>query len=319
MGKSEKEYFVYFGIPHCHTGFSTGKGSPFEAYYYAKKRELDFLVITDHMENLKRDDKWNKLCNDCKIAKEKIHKFLPLVGYEIRLQNNFHINLIEPSSLLFNRYYDYNSIVKCITDENSIIALNHPSGDAEGFILKNKVYKNIQLIEVGNGLFNGGKYKDYESVYYSILNKGIRLGVLNSQDNHGVNWGFYNNLTAVVSKSLKKEDFLEALRERRTYSTECRGVYIKFTLNEKWMGSSVKVNHGEELKFKIKVASQIHNINKLCLISNGGKEVSSLFLNNVREVQWKPLIKNFNPSYYILKVIFSDKSKAITSAIFVNY
>lgn len=319
MSRSEVEYSIFYGIPHAHTGLSTGKGSPLEAFIYAKEKGLDFLIITDHIEDLKKDHKWNKLCEDCKVAKEKIEKFLPIIGYEVRLQNKIHINVIEPKTLLYREYYDFDTIVDHAAYENSIIALNHPSFDIEGILLNNKSHKNVQLIEVANGLFRGGRYKSYDDIYYNILDKGMKLGVLNSQDNHGKNWGDNENVTAVVARSLRKEDILEALKERRTYSTECRGVYIKFALNEKWMGSSVKVKKGEELKFKIRVSSPLHNINKLSIITNGGKEVSSLCLQNVGEVQWKPVMKNIIcPAYYLLKVNFGEKAKAITSAIYVK-
>ncbi|MCG8499397.1 MAG: CehA/McbA family metallohydrolase, partial [Firmicutes bacterium] len=44
----DAEYNFYFGIPHAHTSYSDGKGTPTEAFEYAKARGLDWLFITDH-------------------------------------------------------------------------------------------------------------------------------------------------------------------------------------------------------------------------------------------------------------------------------
>ena len=37
----------YYGIPHCHSNYSTGRGTPNELYEYAKKCSLDYLFETD--------------------------------------------------------------------------------------------------------------------------------------------------------------------------------------------------------------------------------------------------------------------------------
>ncbi len=42
------EYNFYFGIPHCHTSYSDGKGTPEEAFQYGYNNELDWMFVTDH-------------------------------------------------------------------------------------------------------------------------------------------------------------------------------------------------------------------------------------------------------------------------------
>ena len=44
LGKNK----YYYGIPHCHTSYSTGRGTPLDAFEYGKENDLDFMVITDH-------------------------------------------------------------------------------------------------------------------------------------------------------------------------------------------------------------------------------------------------------------------------------
>ena len=44
MGKNK----YYYGIPHCHTAYSTGRGTPLDAFEYGKENDLDFMFITDY-------------------------------------------------------------------------------------------------------------------------------------------------------------------------------------------------------------------------------------------------------------------------------
>ncbi|CCQ98435.1 hypothetical protein CULT_880008 [[Clostridium] ultunense Esp] len=51
----DDQYHYYFGIPHSHTAFSDGKGTPADAYRHAYEKGLDFLVVTDHSNWLEGD------------------------------------------------------------------------------------------------------------------------------------------------------------------------------------------------------------------------------------------------------------------------
>lgn len=42
----------YYGIPHAHCNFSTGHGTPIEAFDYARHNGLNFLILTDHNNHL---------------------------------------------------------------------------------------------------------------------------------------------------------------------------------------------------------------------------------------------------------------------------
>ena len=50
LGKNK----YYYGIPHCHTAYSTGRGTPLDAFEYGKENDLDFMIITDHNSFLEK-------------------------------------------------------------------------------------------------------------------------------------------------------------------------------------------------------------------------------------------------------------------------
>lgn len=91
MGKSKKKNKIlkcFYGIPHCHTAFSTGRGTPNDAYEYGKNTEIDFMIITDHNSYLSKDLYWNNkeiskwnvtIAMAERFAKKMIHSYQWLV------------------------------------------------------------------------------------------------------------------------------------------------------------------------------------------------------------------------------------------------
>jgi hypothetical protein len=59
------QYKIYFGNLHAHSELSDGKGTPLEAYTYARDfGDLDFFSLTDHGEELNLwpwEDRWEQL------------------------------------------------------------------------------------------------------------------------------------------------------------------------------------------------------------------------------------------------------------------
>ncbi len=64
----------YYGIPHAHCGFSTGYGTPVEAFNYARHNGLNFLILTDHNNYLTK----NVRIKDHEISKWDAANYLAL-------------------------------------------------------------------------------------------------------------------------------------------------------------------------------------------------------------------------------------------------
>lgn len=318
MGKRKHDYLIYYGNLHSHTGLSTGKGTPYEAYEHAKEKGLDFLVITDHLENLYRNKKWERLMEDEEKANVNFEKFLALKGYEVRLKDKVHVNVINTAKLVKIKDLNLVSLVDSINFKDTLLCINHPSYKRININREKKLNEAIRLIEIGNGLLGRQKYYTYEEYYYELLDKGYRYGAVNCQDNHNRNWGDYENLTGVASKSLKKEDIINALSCRRTFSTEVKDLYIKFTLKGRWMGSYIHINKGEKVRFHINAKAKGIKIKEIDLVTNNGIVKDSILVSDSMEVNWKPEVKCYKSSWYVARIIFEDNRKAITSGMFLK-
>ena len=99
---SLKNYRFYYGIPHCHTSFSTGRGTPLEDLDYGRKNGLDFMVITDHNSYLSdtitvknnKLTKWRVLRNVVEKYNKKHDGFVALLGFETRSNPWGDLNIV---------------------------------------------------------------------------------------------------------------------------------------------------------------------------------------------------------------------------------
>jgi hypothetical protein len=152
-----------------------------------------------------------------------------------------------------------------------------------------------------------------------MLDLGWHLGAINGQDNHRANWGEKDNLTVVIAKSLTKQDFMEALKRRRTYSTESRSLKMTFKADGYWMGSIVEAGEGERINFEIIAEDKNRPIKKLQIISMGGTVVMEQGFNNSKRAEWNPGLEvKAGEEWYVLKVIHRDGRWGISSPIFVR-
>jgi len=326
------KYRLYFGVPHSHTNISSGEASPIEAYTKSRKRELDYLIITDHsrrlsskgvmsISKLKRGkdfDKWDLTNYEADIVNKKHKKFLALAGFELSTSFWGHINVYNSRDYIRNKmknlymFYEWLNI-----RSNVIISINHPNESLAdiGYLLEFDEYLNF--IEVANGI-PSKKYMRRENIYFKLLDKGWHLGVLNSQDNHKDDWGCSDNLTVVVAEKLTKKSFFEAFKMRRTYSTESRTLKLIVKCNGYYMGSIINCNIGNNMDFEIIAEDRKNKIKKIDIISNGGITIKSKNdFKNKNKIIWEPqIILDKKNRWYVVKVYLDKDRWAIASAIF---
>lgn len=252
-------YNTYFGYLHAHTSFSDGKGTPAEAYQYARNSgKLDFFAVTDHGEMIvfwPWDKKWRKI----KSAADDYYvpgSFVTLWGFEWTNPLLGHCNIINTSSYtncLSNITLD--SLYGWLKDRPEGFGIfNHP-GDYDSLGIEfwhldptdSGVVPQMVGIETWNGS-NGFKeyyYKnDWSSCDYSYIDtgnqNGWQLGALGGQDNHEKSWGTKNQFrTAVLAKELTREGIIGAYRARRFYATEDQDLYLDFRCSGYPMGSQI--------------------------------------------------------------------------------
>lgn len=321
MAKKNKDYKFYYGIPHCHTSNSTGKGSIKDAVKCAKSYNLDFIIITDHINYLRNKDnaKWHSIKKKIRSYSKKNHRFLILYGYEISVNHIGHINVINASELIEKKKVNLRKLFQYLKNsKNTVGAFNHPDRSIKRCEYNCEYNKLIRLIEVGNGT-KFSKYKRYEDCYYNLLDNGWKLGAINSQDNHKTDWGKSDNLTVVISKSLKKKYIISALRDRRTYSTESRTLKLIVKANNEWMGSSINIIKGEKIHFHIEAYDKEKEIKFIQIISNKGVVCNQKNFNNANNAVWNlDLCWSTENTWYVVKVMHSDGRIALSSPVFVE-
>lgn len=317
--KEKEKLNYYFGNLHSHTSYSSGQGTPLEAFNSARKMHMDFWAVTDHSKAMMKEEKWRGY----KYARDKFNKkykkILAVCGKEISVKGIGHLNLFNCLDIEKIRVNKLDTLENLVSEnKDSILCINHPGKSVYNLKNKRHLNENICLMEVGNGKFPD-KYNRYEKYYYEMLDKKWYLGAVNGQDNHKKDWGMWDNLTGIVASELKEEYIFSALKKRRTYSTESSTLKIKFKLGDNWMGSIIKgYGEGDNLKFTVKCEDEKIPIEKTQIVSNGGKVLQEKNFNGVKKVLWDPIVKvEGDNSWYLLKTIQSGGRVCISSPIFI--
>lgn len=315
----------YYGTTHSHTYFSTGKGSPYEAYQYSKENGLDYLVITDHNSLLMKDltisnkitSKWTVSNHMLDKFKKKTEDFLPLLGFEAKTSTYGDLNIINSNTFFTGIINNLTLLILwMLNNPNSIITINHPHKNILLLEYNEVLNKLITSIEVGNGLFPN-KYLRHDKYYYKLLDNGWKLGAVNGQDNHKINFGDSENLTVFLASELNNNSFVEAFRNRTTYSTESRTLRLYYTINSSLMGSEIQIVD-KKIKFSI-IAEDIKNkIISIEIVTNKNtiiKKVENINLNSIKYL-YEHEYDN-EESWYLVRIHQEGNRLAISSPIFI--
>ena len=320
MGKNK----YYYGIPHCHTAYSTGRGTPLDAFEYGKENDLDFMIITDHNSFLEKTistqgkecSRWISTKNIVEKFRKKNEKFLPIIGFETKTSPYGDFNIINPSTFFTGVVRNLNLLLLwMMNNPDSFITINHPHRSITLLDYNEYLNKLITSIEVGNGIYPN-KYIRYDKYYYALLDKGWKLGAINGQDNHRINFGDSENLTVIISQELSRTSLIKAFRERRTFSTESKTLRMFFKINDFFMGDEI-TDSPKKLRFIIFAEDLKRKILSIEILSNGGKtikKISNINLNSIKYIYEQEI--NEKESWYVIKINEEGNRIAISSPIF---
>ncbi|MDV4150490.1 histidinol phosphatase [Clostridium sp. AL.422] len=322
--KSNIKY--YYGIPNYNTGYSTGKGSPIEAFEYAFKIGLNFMFITDHNSYLSeevnlKDSKYSKF-QASKIYAARMRKknsdFIPLVGFKSSTNSYGDINIIHSNNFFTSTITDFKIFTLWMLNNiDAFISINIPNRNVKLIPYNEVLNKLITSAEVShkdsnNKLIRGDKY------YFSLLDSGWQLGTISKETNHIFPFGDSENLTACICNNLSTADIISAFRERRTYSTESRYLKFHFTINDGFMGEEIFIS-SNKLRFMIFAEDIKYKIKEIQIISNHGKiirNIENINLNSIKYLYEHK--KDNNETWYVIKIIQDDNRIACSSPIFIS-
>jgi len=301
------DYQFILGVPHSHTSFSDGAGTPEEAYEFAMSQNIDFLIVTDHSNWFEGDvydpernqfietegSEWHITRMQAEAFNaEHGDSFSALRGFEMTFQDVGHINVYNTTNYVerntMSSLFDfYNWLLDVYEEEGEkvLAAFCHPNWPSDSF--NNLAYvpeldKIIQMIEVANGA-PPYSYTRAEGHFIKALDQGWHVAPINAQDNHARNWGEPDNLTGLVVVDNTPEEILSAMRARRVYATETRGLEMTFKANGYWMGSVVS---DEVLDFTVELFDPDVPIETVEVVTTGGNVLKKLDVGGLNHIEW---------------------------------
>jgi len=222
---------IFWADLHSHTSYSDGTSLPVEAHRYARSVSgLDVFSLSDHLESVD-DAEW---CDTREVAwkANEDGRFVAIPGLEWTKRVG-HINLIDPKTRHWPN--DLAGFYAAIAKADVIAKFNHP-GDGtrshEGLKYSAEGDRAIQLMEV--------RSPEEEKAYIRALNAGWHIAAEGSDDTHSANWGNVSTWTGILAPGLSKRNILDALKNRRCYSSRDRNCRLKFSINGHPMGTIVK-------------------------------------------------------------------------------
>jgi hypothetical protein len=316
-------YKVFYGIPHCHTSVSTGKGTAKEAIKHAIGNDLDYIIITDHNSYLNKNYKkgksyWQHQKDLLKKIRKKHKGFLSFIGFEYKLCSRLDINILSTKDCIGEKL-NLKELLSWIQDNKGIGIINHPGSYVDKIKEQLDLNKTIKCIEVGNGS-PPHKYRRYYNQYFKLLDLGWKLAAINGQDNHRRNWGDTENVTAVFSKKLNSKSLLESYKKGRTYSTDSKSLRIFFSINQAIIGDTISSNKCNKLNFKILAVDDKYLVKSMKIITNSNVTVKE----KVAEIPTHSMSLIFSAdcpkayTWYVAHVLLEKNKEAITSPIYIE-
>lgn len=315
--RSNAELFCYRGEIHCHTTGSDGSGYPEDAYTYARDTgKVDFFAVTDHSHYY--SDREYAECIDIADRFDDPGKFAALYGFEMtwNMDNGWwgHMNVLNTDWIL----HDINNVPltelfeHIVSDPDAVAMFNHPGypwGNFDEFsYFSPDICEKVCLSEI--------KGAGYDREYANLLSKGWHASPTFSEDNHSPNWTTETlSTTCVLSPALTRENILDSMRKRRTYSTGDPTLKLSYKVNGQWLGSTLY--DPTELNAEISVATDSElGIGSISIIAEDNITVASINVGARQRYTWKvTLLPEFD--YYYVRIV-SNGRYTVTAPVWIE-
>ena len=302
----------WYGLLHSHTAVSDGKGTPAQAYQYARDTaKLDFFGIADH-DYMISSSEWSTI----KSAANNYNSntFVTFWGFEWTSDNG-HIAVVNPSDICSSGTSSCSSpsqLSSWLSSRDVAAFFNHPG--SYGNNLNGYQFTRTEKI-VGMELWNRSSgFSYYRAGYYDqAIRAGWFIGAAGSDDNHSANWGNSNSYRlAVLAPEKTRVAIFDAIKARRFFSTSDKNLKMSFMCNGAQMGAKIQ---GGTLNCTVK-ALDTENFSRIQLLKNGtlAKEWS-VSVNNPSVVQSVTAVRG---DYFYVIVRQADGNEAISSPIFIT-
>ena len=344
LPREASEPGIYFGDLHSHCEISgDGVGDPDQAYDYARRFwGLDLAALSDHSP---RGERWKRAVD----AANRHHvdgRFVTFVAFEWSDSRRGHRNAyyrddtgLQQPGLHDNMqswwdFFDQRD-VRVLTvphHPNTQSAAKRPDGHSVwgpmDWSVVNHTYQRIVELNQDRGSFEvpGGPVpelrvvrEDVGSSVHTALAAGHRLGFIGSTDTHSGRPGTGVARCAIVSPDFSRTGLWDSLHARSCYATSGEHILILFALNDRPMGSEIRLDDANTPRQIAWRAVGTGPIERVDLLRNnqivksweakGKDDLSGAFsrAEPVAETQW-----------WYIRVIQADTHIAWSSPIWVN-
>lgn len=313
---------IFNGEVHAHTDFSDGRGTPPEAYDYARDvGKVDYFSVTDHNVPKLTDEKFFSVMPALAEEKNEDGKFAALYGYEMTYGAGTgfygHANIIPPkaifrTNLTLDEWYEEMAKV----GETGVGQFNHPGdkwGNFNDFKYDPRMDDIFSIMEI--------RITEYgisciEEEYDRALRMGWHISPVSNEDTHGANWTTGREETgAVMAEELTRENILDGMRKNRTYATTDRSFKMFYKANGEWIGSRLKKTGS--LKVEIDATTEKEcGIGVLQLIGEHNIVLAQVDAGREKSFHWEITIPDDQKYTYVKRI--SGMHYAISGAIFVE-
>lgn len=348
----------YYGTLHAHSSYSDGNRDsatslasiPYHNYQYAKTAQnFHFLGISEHNHRAAGMERANyaKGLQQADSANQN-GTFVAMYGMEWGVIGppGGHVLVYGVNQLLgwdsingqpnYDSYVaqqDYNTLFTRIARTPGAFAcMAHPASSDYGNLYANPVNATYDSALVACAIRSGPAFStdttytdpstsSYEARYKDALKRGYHVGATLDHDNHYTTFGkMAASRTVVLATSLTRANIMDAIRKRRTQSSDDWNVRVTFTVSGAQLGSIITDTANPRIQVSVfdpdmEATSSISILYGIPGSGNNPTTLTSTTASTLNFTHTVALGANF---YYYAVVTQQDGDKIITAPVWVT-
>lgn len=349
------ELRILWGDLHTHTRYSDGRGTPAEMFEFGLRyAALDFCAISDHAY-ITTDEMWEEI-QETTRRHHRPGEYVTFLGYEWsgprEVGGDHNVYTTADEMPLFRSFLQYNyrnfrqyhgaerqaghvedlfrALAENFRDEN-LLTIPHYGGRPG-----NPEWHNERL-QRGIEIFSD--HRRSEDWVSTFLERGHRVGVVASTDNHSGNAGYGvrrrdvtrgrdgtlfsrfspaergTALLAVHAGELTRESVFQGIYHRRTYATTGERIAVRLEVAGAPMGSEVRAEGPVSMSAAVAGTDTIRRIR---VVKSGRVLYSVDPMGDEAAFEFVDPDGAPEGAYYYLDLVQDDGEKAVSSPVWVN-
>ena len=349
------ERTIVWGDLHTHTKYSDGRGTPAELYDFGKRyAALDFCAVSDHAF-ITTAEMWEDIKRAARDFNEP-GEYVTFLGYEwsgpSEVGGDHNVYTTADDMPLIRSYLRY----RYANYRNYHGPLRQAGHVEDLFRMLAENFRGENLLTIphfggrpGNPTWHNDKlqrsieiFSDHrrsEDWVAEFLEKGRRVGIVASTDNHSGNAGYgvrreavasgadgplYSRyspaergtaLMAVFADELNREGVFQGIYHRRTYATTGERIVLRFDVEGEPLGSEIRADGAVSLRVS---AAGSAGLKMVRVVKNGGIVYAVDPPDERTDFEFVDRLADGGGAWYYVDLVQDDGEKAVSSPVWVN-